>query len=827
MRKWFSRFDILTGHFNSSFAKIYRVVKHILLLVLLFISTGCTLFAADGELENGGVIKGVITTADGQPAAYVNVILKSTTKGSLTDEDGRFIVKNIKEGDYILIVSHMGLKAQEKAVHVTKNKTLDLTFTLEETSSQLSEIVVDGKRSQNRKPVTIGKLPIAAMDLPQSVTVIGQEVLRDQQAQRLSDVIKNVNGVYLTSTRASTQESFSARGYGFSSNNMFKNGSRVNTGVMPEMSSLESVEVLKGSAAILYGNVAPGGILNMVTKQPKFEGGGEVSMRVGSFDLFKPAFDIYGPISGNVAYRVNGTYESANSFRSQVGSQRYYVNPSLLFKLGKRTELLVQGDYLQHDFTPDFGIGSVGNKTIPDVPRSRFMGTNWQYAKSKQSTATASIKHQLSNNWNLTGTVSYQNYKRDYFSTERIQADETGKWGRPLGRANTAEDYFIGQVDLTGKFKTGRFEHTLLAGIDADRYSIDNNTFTIEGGNTYDTINILDLTKYKQRTDMPNTTATRLINTSTNRFGAYVQDLVSISEKVKFLAGIRFSYLENGSPDSTDLKSGAHTKGVGKYDQSFSPRLGLVYKPFTNTALFASYSNSFVVNTGIDVNGGILKPSIIDQFELGVKNDFFDGRLSANVTAYRIKNNNLAQTAPFLADGVTGNTNDKIKALVGETTSDGVEVDIAGHPMPGLSVLAGYSYNNMRYSKTPNTKGSFIEGERLVGTPNHTANASVFYTLQTTKLKGLKLGASAYYMGERNAGWNNAKEQTQKYDRLIPVKAFTTLDLSAGYTYKQFSILAKVSNITNTLNYMVHENYSVNPIAPTAFVATLAYKFKY
>src|SRR5205085_1330961 len=127
---------------------------------------------------------------------------------------------------------------------------------------------------------------------------------RGQQAQRLSDVIRNVNGVYVTTTRGAVQESFGARGYGFGSSNLFKNGARINSGVTPEMSSLERVEVLKGSTAILFGQVAPGGILNMVTKQPKFNSGGEVSMRVGSYNLYKPAFDVYGPLSSNIAYRV-------------------------------------------------------------------------------------------------------------------------------------------------------------------------------------------------------------------------------------------------------------------------------------------------------------------------------------------------------------------------------------------------------------------------------------------------------------------------------------------------------------------------------------------
>ena len=239
-----------------------------------------------------------------------------------------------------------------------------------------------------------------------------------------------------------------------------------------------------------------------------------------------------------------------------------------------------------------------------------------------------------------------------------------------------------------------------------------------------------------------------------------------------------------------------------------------------------SYSNSFTANTGVDINGAVLKPSLIDQYEIGVKNDFFHGLLSANMTAYHIKNNNLAQTAPFLADG-TPNNNTNIKALIGETTSHGVELDVSGHPLPGLDVVAGYSYNEIYVSKSPGTKGSYLKGERLINNPNHTANASVFYTFGSTALKGLKLGATAFYMGARNAGWNNTVGQSQTYNRLIPVDPYTTIDVSAGYSFRNISILAKVSNITNTYNYIVHENYSVNPIPPTQFMATVAYKFKY
>ncbi len=773
-----------------------------------------------------GAVKGTITTVDGKPASFVTVVLKEVNRGTTTGENGAFSIRNLKPGTYTLYISSVGLKPQRQTITLAADQGLELNISLEETASQLAEVIVTDRKSQNDKPVTISKLPVAVLDLPQAIATVGENVIRDQQAQRLSDVVKNINGVYLATTRAGTQESFSARGYGFSSNNMFKNGFRVNTGVMPEMSSLEKVEVLKGSAAILFGNVAPGGVLNMVTKKPKFNGGGEVSMRVGSYDLYKPSFDVYGPVSSNIAYRLNGTYESANSFRDQVSSKRYYVNPSLLFKLGNRTELLVQGDYLKHDFTPDFGIGSVGNTKLSDLPRNTFLGAPWQYAKTQQGTANATIRREFSDSWSISGMAAYQKYNRDYYSLERIQALANGDWGRPLGRLNNDENYYMAQVDLTGKFKTGSVQHTLLFGADADKYKSTAFTYDVTG-KIYDSINIFNPGKFVPRTDIPAAAKTKRTITPTTRVGVYIQDLVSISEKLKLLAGIRWSYLESGKPEILDIKTNVTTYTTGKTDKVFSPRLGLVYKPIPTTAVFASYSNSFTQNSGLDIDSNAVKPSLIDQYEIGVKNDLFKGMLSFNVTGYLIKNNNLAQTAPFRKDGQPNNDTN-IKALIGETTSKGVEIDIAGHPLPGLDIVAGYSFNEIYVSKSPGTKGSYYKGDRLVNNPNHTANASVFYTFVATKLKGLKLGATAFYTGDRGAGWNNTVGQPAAVpNRTIPVKGYTQLDLSAGYAFKKLSLMAKVSNVTNEYNYYVHENYSVNPIPPTQFTATVAYRFNY
>jgi iron complex outermembrane receptor protein len=777
------------------------------------------LIGFSSAMAQTATIKGKITTTDNTPAAEVLIYIKATGKSAISESDGSFIIRNLQVGKHTLIISHTGLATVTKEVSLTDNQVLKLTLSLKETARQLDEVIVSSRRTANQKALTIGKVAIPSMDLPQAVTVINQSVMEDQQALRLSDVIRNVNGVYLASSRGSTQENFSARGYSLGSNNIYKDGVRINSGTMPETSSLEKVEILKGSSAVLFGNVAPGGIVNLVTKQPKFNSGGEIAIRTGSYGLFKPHAEVYGPLSKSIAYRINGSYETASSYRDVVQSKRYYINPSLLFKLSNKTELLVQGDYLQHDFTPDFGIGSLNNTSIPDVPRSAFFGTNWQYAKTKQSGATATVKHTLANDWLLNASVSWQHYNRDYYSTERIQALANGDYYRPLNRTRNNENYYIAQITLSGKFKTGNMNHTFLTGMDADSY--DTKAWSFNQPAVYDTINILNPNKFKARTDIPDAREIKLVTTPTVRFGAYVQDLISLTHKIKLLVGLRWSIQDAKAATTRDLNTGLSTLGNLKTDQAFSPRAGIVYQPGKHTSLFASYANSFSVNSGTDVYGNALAPSIIDQYEIGVKNDFLSGAFTANITTYRIINNNLAQTALFTADGVTPNNNTNLKALTGQTMSDGIEFDITAHPVKEIDVMAGYSYNYIRYTKTPDAKGNYIEGERLQNSVGSTANGSIFFHKNRWKM-----GASIIYTGPRTAGFNNTKGQTQTYNRLFPVADFTTIDISAGYSWKKISLLAKVSNLTNTLNYYTHENYSINPIPPVQLSATLRYTFQ-
>jgi iron complex outermembrane receptor protein len=763
-------------------------------------------------------LTGHITTSDGKSGAFVNVILEGTTKGATADENGYYEIGNLKVGSYTLSARFVGLETQSQKVQITEGVTSERNFILKVSSQELSAVIVRGQQNVNDKPVVIGKIAIRPMDLPQSVAVIDQKRLEQQQVLRMSDALMNVTGVYIMGATGGYQEEIAGRGYAFGSSNTFKNGARYNNGILQEFSGLEKVEFLKGSGAILFGNVAAGGVLNLVTKKPKFENGGSISMRTGSFGLYKPTIDVYGAVnnSPNMAYRVNTSYEKANSFREGVSSERFYINPSFLLKMGAKTDILIEGDYLKDERTPDFGTGAV-NYQIADVPRERYLGVAWAKYKAEQKSASLTLTHRFNQNWQLKGAASVQAYATDLYANTRpnassifIQTD--GKWIRGLAKSAVEDQYYVAQLDLTGTFKTGFVKHQFLFGVDADQFNTKTKAFTTL--TKYDSINIYNPTLYKVRKDIPDLAPLTLTTAPIDRVGVYAQDLLSLGAKIKLLLGLRYSYQQTVS----DVLTYATNKNVVTtlFDGAYSPRVGLVYQPIRNTSLFASYSNSFTLNTGTDMSGNALPPSLIGQYEVGIKNEFFNGLLSANLTFYQIVNSNLAQT-----NLTNGNVNTNIKELAGEVTSNGLEIDLATKPYKGFSIVGGYSYNDTRYTAS----NIFIVNSRLRYNPQHTANASIFYQFSDKILRGLHVGFTSLYVGDRVAGRSTRLTVANDAFKLMAVPDYFQFDASVGYSVNNLSLRLKVANLLDKLSYNVHDDNSVNPIAPRNVAATLAYKF--
>lgn len=712
---------------------------------------------------------------------------------------------------------------------------------------QIEDINLHKTGNPNKAKPLSTKSNLTVMETPQPIAIVTHEIIEQQQAKQLSDVLQNVNGIYVTSSRGNSQDSFGGRGFILGNDNIFKNGARVNSGVFPEVTGLERVEVLKGANAMLYGNTAAGGIINMVTKKPRFQTGGSFSLSGGSWNTYKPTFDVYGPISKDVAFRLNGTYETAKSFRDHVSSEKIYLNPSILFNIGKKSQLIVEGDYLINNFTPDFGIGSITNKdgsysmnTL--LPRNAFLGANWQYQDVKQASTNITFNHQISNNWSLNVITSYQNYTKDYFSTERVQweYDKNNRlnWKRPLNKTYNEQNYTSFQANVNGEFNTGKINHKVLIGADSDYGAADSYTYFNPSNNkTYGTgyiygtgggngILYLDDTSTWSSGSIPASAIQDRNRIRTRRVGIYVQDFISLSKEFKVLAGLRWSYIQNMPTINTNFRT--NTKKLvdnsSTSDQALSPKVGLVYMPNDNLSLFATYTNSFSANTGYDINRSTLKPTTIDQYEVGVKKNLWNNAIAVNLSAYQILYKNYYQTAELNAGGQP-NSDPNMKEFAGKMRSRGVELDITGNPSKNLSLIGGISYNNSVYLDTPDNFG-YVENQRIVRTPATTANLSAFYTLPKY-IKGLKIGASFYYIGDRLAGWNDTKATNNSRNgvsRIFTLKDYTTFALSMGYDWKKFSIQAKVNNLFDTVNYNVHENYSVNPIAPRNYYFTLTYR---
>jgi iron complex outermembrane receptor protein len=787
-------------------------------IIPLFISV----LAVFGLQAQTGSVKGKVSSGDGSPLAYAHVTLKEKNLVSLTDDRGYFELKNVPAGNWVVQISSVGFETQEILAIVRENQVLELNLTLKESTKELNEVVVKGNQGLNEKTISIGKIPINPMDLPQSIMVISSEQLVQQQTLRMADVLMNTNGVYMMGTTGGTQEEIAGRGFSFGSTNTFKNGARYNSAILPEISAVERVEVIRGSNALLFGNVAAGGIINLVTKKPKFEKGGELSFRTGSYSFYKPTIDLYGAVddSKKVAYRLNATYENAGSFRDQVKSDRIYFNPSLLFKVGQRTEIVLEGDYLKDNRTLDYGTSAINYK-IADVPRSRFLGTDWSYFKGEQKTLTLTATHRLNDNWQVRVLGSYQGYSNDQYGTTRpnasgnmVKAD--GTWIRGLQRSGTDQQYYLGQVDFTGKVITGPLVHSLLIGADADQYATNSLAYAytnpLAGNkNVYDTINVLTGAS-SRRSDIPNINKTTLTSNPINRAGVYVQDLISIYSHFKLLAGLRYSYIESQS----NVLTYATNKLVptSYYDDAFSPRVGLVYQPKKYLSIFGSYSNSFNLNTAKDTTNNTLPPSIINQYEAGVKSELLKGLVSFNVGVYKIINSNFPQ--PLIpANSKFPNAQE----LAGEVTSQGIEVDVMSKPIRGLSFIAGYSYNETRYTKSKQYEVNSL----LRYNPQHTANASVYYTFQRGALNGFNIGLISFYTGNRVAGRSTTAANPEY--KLMPIPDFVQVDAMMGYSIKSLSLRLKVSNLFDELSYYVHDDNSVNPIAPRMYSITLSHRF--
>ncbi len=610
---------------------------------------------------------------------------------------------------------------------------------------------------------TATKTDTPIMATPFSIQVVPQQVLKDQQAVRLETAVQNVSGVIVQSgANGDTSDSFVIRGFNIDST--YRNGvlGGGNTGLgKREMANVEQVEVLKGPGAILYGRSEPGGIINLVTKQPLSTPYYSIQQQFGSFNFYRTTADATGPITKDdtLLYRLNMSYENSGSFRRFIGNDSVFIAPVLKWNISPHTQITAEFEYLHEDRKREFGIPALGNRPAP-VPRDLTL-IDPSHLRTAGDRAFYGIHgtHRFNTDWEVSARAShtYTNYYVDdsgFFNAVQPNGDAERLFFRGVGM----EQKYQTSLNLTGHMTTGAARHTLLAGYDyfhiVGKFAGDNsvlaapfNIFTPTYGNP--------TPAFDQGTYSGSNGQTW--------HGLYLQDQMELPYHLHLLAGVRYDYTI-GKDNQLDL--------ITYMEDRFSPRGGLLWQPVSWLSLYGSYTESLgPSNVFFRTDGVKLRPQSAQQWEAGIKTEFWDGRLRITAAYFDLTKQNIAVPDP---------ENLLRTRPLGEAKTRGIELDVTGEILPGWQVIAAYTY--MPFAKI--TKDVADDGAGNA-TPGATGNrlflaarnfGSVWsaYEFQTERLRGLRVGAGIVAVGERQGDIANT----------FQLPGFVTTNLMTSYQWQ-------------------------------------------
>ncbi|WP_047712138.1 TonB-dependent siderophore receptor [Pseudomonas lactis] len=638
-------------------------------------------------------------------------------------------------------------------------------------------------------------------ETPQSISVVSKDVVEDLGATRLQDALDYAGGVGRANNFGGQGlTTFTVRG--FTTGEFYRNGFPINRGYpnMPDANTIERLEVLRGPATMLYGRGDPGGTFNVVSKQPLAERTVTLGSQLNDQGMKRGTLDASGPLDeeGRLAYRLNVVGEGGDTFRDHVETERYGVTPVITWQATDDTKVTFEGDFMRNNHPLDRGLTRFPNQR-GTPSRDTFWGDkDAGKLHNDNNMAQLRFEHALSDNWTLGGGFQWLDGSLKGNAIEANGRDSLGADGRTLQRNFnyrklewTDKDY---QLNLTGHFSTGGFDHTLLTGIEYEDYdykSIIQRSSAVAG--TYP-IDIFDPVYGQTRPALTRTPTHDKENLKT--YAAFVQDQVALTERLKVLAGARFERFEHD-----------YQNYVGKSwqaaDNAVTPRLGVIYDLTDTVAVYADAARSFKPNTGASREGGGFAPEKGKSYEMGVKWEALDRQLSVDAAIYQIEKKNVLTTDPV---------DNTFSVAAGQVRSRGFDLNVAGNLTPEWRVIGGYAYVDAEVTRD-NTLRS---GTRLMNIPRNSFSLLNVYEFQDGALKGLGLGVGGKYVDQR-AG--------QTANTAFSMDAYTVVDL-LGY-YKVNERVRLNLDVKNLFNREYEEgafgNIYAYPGAPRTVQVGIAY----
>lgn len=632
----------------------------------------------------------------------------------------------------------------------TKFKTLNLCILA--ALSVPSIVQADDKQSAAKSDIEVIEVNglrqayrgnVKAQDLPQAVSTISFETLELTGITDLQDSLELVSSVTRQNDFGGLWDMFAIRGFagdenlpsaylinGFSAGRGFS-GNR-------DMSNVETLEILKGPSSALYGRGEPGGTVNIVTKKPQFEEQGYVRLTGGSFSTYRVEGDYTNALSEDLAFRINGAYEDAESYRDTVEKKKTILTPSFLYKINDDTLLSYELEYLDQQADMDRGVVFVESKPFSD---SNFYGEPADGPVEIEAIGhQLELQHNLANGWHFNAGLSYRtsSFEGSVSEPRWYDADQNHIVRQRRYREFDADD-FSGRLEFSGSTELFGLTHNLLIGGDAYEYELDRLILRYRHsgaeGDGADFFAIdYDNPEYRSSLpDMKNNTSD--VEEQSGR-GVYIQDQIELSNEWKAMFGMRY---DNFDQEITyRLDNNRKTSTSKSY---FNPRFGLVYAFSDDARLYASYSEGARPNSGVDANGNGHDPEESKSYEIGIKWDVQDTGFSGTAALFTTEKKNILASSPN-GDGTT--------EAIGEADSEGFELDMVYQLSKDTSVTLSYAYVDAQNSKEITLWDWYVieEGARLGNVPEHSGNLVLRHYTEVGGYEGSG-GFVVRYVGEQ------------------------------------------------------------------------------
>ena len=810
--------------------------------------------AINGNEQKQGAfteIRGLITDNNGNPISEATITVKGQKRAVRTKANGYFTLSELPNGETTIVVHAIGYAAQQRTLKLTNKSYQGVDFVMQERSDALPTVDVMGRREQSYKNSVsfVGtKTATALKDVPQSINYVTKELILDQGAITVNDVVRNMSGV----NPYSFYNDFSIRGFrslGNRNSGNLVNGMRTQTSLWRQSSlaNIERVEVIKGPASALFGNAAPGGVINRVTKKPLDVARQSVTLTAGSFGTTRAYTDLTGPLNDKktLLYRLNLGYENTDGFRDLQGLTSYIVAPSFTYRASEKTQLNIDMTYVNHQGKLDRGVAVFGDGSLFSRPISATQSAANDYLRENSVNLSFALSHRLAQGLLFNSTYLFSSYDEDLLEHSQDnafvkKADGKDNPSLVLMRVTQRQRHFRNNNFnnyLTWDVTTGAMKHKLLVGYDhfntqlapGSSY-IEAGGYLLRNGGTAKTFNVKKSSDYlldENKNPRTNVPAFDLNSSAGNRYqdiskyiyeskdvkpsdqytnGVYLQEQLTW-HKLQVLLGARMEWFT----DVTQNKNGSESK---THQHAFTPRVGLVYSVVPSTNVYATWIRGFepqsVAVQSNPGSGGPFDPVESELWEIGAKGEYLNKRLSVTTALFSLRQKNTLYNA-----GVSGQPD--LMVPIGEELSRGVEFDVSGRILPYWSIMANYAFNVAEISKAP--EGTKDLNLQRPGTPRHSANLWTKFIVPTGMLRNLGIGVGLNGVSER-------KGQVGRRENVVAYPGYALLNLALYYKVQEVQIQVNLNNALNKQYYISgYDRLRSFPGAPRNINLTINYRF--